>query len=61
MRERLLSAARLNAITEIEGTLRELREREPGTQALVDHLESLLSRYDTDSVVDLLKDVDSTP
>ncbi len=57
LRERLLSAARINALTEIETLIIELKERGPGEQCLADELENLLARYDMDGVIALINKV----
>jgi CheY-like chemotaxis protein len=58
LRKRLLDAARINALTEIETLIGELKASGPDMQGLADELECFLSRYDTDSIVAL---VDSIP
>ncbi len=57
LRERLLAAAEINAVTEIETLIGELRGLEPGAGSLADDLHRLLLRYDTDGIVDLLERV----
>ncbi len=57
LRERLLSAARINALTEIETLIIELKELGPGAQCLADELENLLARYDMDGVIALINKV----
>lgn len=52
LRERLLAAAQINALTEIEAVLGELRRLDPATRALADELAGLLQRYDTDGIVE---------
>ncbi len=54
LRQRLLVAARLNALTDIETLIGEVRSRGPAAEALADELAGLLSRYDTDGIVDLV-------
>jgi PAS domain S-box-containing protein len=54
LRERLLAAAKINALTEIEGVIAELRGLDFAAQCLAGELETLLSRYDTDGVIALL-------
>jgi len=51
LRERLLAAARINALTEIETLIVELKGLGPGAQCLADELENLLARYDMDGVI----------
>ncbi|MGA7978785.1 MAG: PAS domain S-box protein [Chromatiaceae bacterium] len=50
LRERLLAAAEINALTEIEALIGELKRLDPGAQALADELEGLLVQYDTDGI-----------
>jgi len=54
LRERLLAAAGINALTEIEELIAELRGLGPGAQCLADELGSLLSRYDMDGIIALI-------
>jgi PAS domain S-box-containing protein len=54
LRKRLLDAARINALTEIEKLIGELKVSGPDMQGLADELECLLSRYDTDGIVALV-------
>ena len=54
LRERLLAAARINALTEIEALMVELKGLGPGAQCLADELDNLLGRYDTDGVIALI-------
>jgi len=54
LRERLLAAASINALTEIEALLGELKELGPGPQCLAAELDSLLSHYDMDGVIERL-------
>ena len=51
MRERLLAAARINALTEIETLIVELKELTPDAKCLAFELEKLLSHYDMDSII----------
>ena len=51
LRERLLAAAEINALTEIETLIGELKRLDPGAQTLADELEGLLLQYDTDGIV----------
>ena len=61
LRERLLAAAQINALTEIESLVAELKQRgDAGARALAERLEDLLSRYDTDGIVALLKEIPDT-
>jgi PAS domain S-box-containing protein len=55
LRERLLAATRLNALTEIEALIAEMKQLDPGAQLLADQLEALLLRYDTDGIADLVR------
>ena len=57
LRESLLCAARINALTEIETLIVELKELGPGAQCLADELENLLARYDMDGVIALINQV----
>ena len=54
LRERLLAAARINALTEIEALIGELKGLGPGGQCLAAELDSLLSHYDMDGVIECL-------
>jgi CheY-like chemotaxis protein len=54
MRERLLAAARINALTEIETLIGELKGLGPDTKCLAVELEKLLSRYDMDGIIALI-------
>ena len=54
MRERLLAAARINALTEIETLIGELQGLGPDARCLAEGLESLLSRYDMDGIIALI-------
>jgi PAS domain S-box-containing protein len=57
LRERLLSAARINALTEIERLIVELKGLGPGAQRLAHELENHLARYDTERVIALINQV----
>jgi PAS domain S-box-containing protein len=50
VRERLLAAAEINALTEIEALIGELKRLDPPARTLADELEGLLVRYDTDGI-----------
>jgi len=54
IRERLLAAARMNALTEIETVIGELKGLNPDTGCLAVELEKLLSRYDMDAITALI-------
>ncbi len=54
IRERLLAAARINALTEIETVIGELQELNPDAKCLAVELEKLLSQYDTDAIIALI-------
>jgi PAS domain S-box-containing protein len=54
LRERLLAAAAINALTEIETLIGELQGLGPGPQCLAAELDSLLSSYDMDAVIERL-------
>jgi CheY-like chemotaxis protein len=55
LRERLLSAARLNAFTEIEAALSELQSWGGREHPLVAHLRALLRRYDSRAIVETVE------
>ena len=57
MRERLLAAARINALTEIETLIGELKELSPDAKCLAVELEKLLSRYDMDGIIALIEQI----
>jgi len=50
LHERILSSARVNALTEIESLITELKELGPDAQCLTDKLENLLERNDMDDI-----------
>jgi DNA-binding response OmpR family regulator len=50
LRERLLAAAEINALTEIEALIGELKRLDPAARSLADELEGLLAQYDTDGI-----------
>jgi len=54
LRERLLAAARVNALTEIEALIVELKGLGPGAQCLAGELDNLVGRYDMDGVIALI-------
>jgi len=54
IRERLLAAARVNALTEIETVIGELQELNADAKCLAVELEKLLSRYDMDAIIALI-------
>jgi CheY-like chemotaxis protein len=54
LRERLLAAANINALTEIEALIGELEQLGPGPQCLASELDGLLSHYDMDGIIELL-------
>jgi PAS domain S-box-containing protein len=55
LRERLLAATEINALTEIETLIEELRALDAGAPALAHRLEELLRQYDTDGIADLVR------
>ncbi len=55
LRRRLLEAAQVNALTEIEAVIAELKKGEAGARALVEPLQQLLARYDTEAIVALVE------
>ncbi len=52
--ERLLAAARINALTEIETLIDELKRLNPGARCLANELEKLLSSYDMNGIIVLI-------
>jgi len=50
LRERLLAAARINALTEIEALIAELKGLDASALAVAEKLEELLSEYDTEGI-----------
>jgi PAS domain S-box-containing protein len=50
LRQRLLAAAAINALTEIEALIGELKRLDPAARTLADELEGLLAQYDTDGI-----------
>jgi CheY-like chemotaxis protein len=59
LRQRLLNAARLNAFTEIEAVLSELKTG--GEEELVGHLEGLLARYDSRGILATIERLGPSP
>ena len=57
LRDRLLSAARINALTEIESLIVELKGLGPGAQCMADKLDNLLARYDMEGVIVFISQV----
>jgi len=57
LHERILSSAKVNALTEIESLIKELKELGPDTHCLTDELENLLENYDMDGIVSLINRV----
>jgi PAS domain S-box-containing protein len=55
LRERLLAAAEINAFTEIEALVGELKSLDASSHALAYRLEGLLVQYDTDGIADLIR------
>ena len=55
LRDRLLAAAEINALTEIESLIAELKLLDPEARALAQRLDSLLLKYDTDGIADLVR------
>mgnify|MGYP000196327376 CR=1 FL=1 len=53
LRKRLLEAAQLNALTEIEAVIAELKQGESGAMVRAEELDRLLARYDTDAIIEL--------
>ncbi len=54
LRERLLAAAEINALSEIESVIEELTGLDDGAQTLAESLRGFLLRYDTDGIVALV-------
>jgi PAS domain S-box-containing protein len=54
LRTRLLDAAEINALTDIEALIDELKRLDPGAQAFAEELGGLLSRYDTEGIIALV-------
>ena len=61
LRQRLLRAARVNAFTEIEAALEELRGMGGPELELVEHLQGLLGRYDSQAIADTIEAVSTNP
>jgi CheY-like chemotaxis protein len=59
LRRRLVEAAEINALTEIEALIAELTRRDTDAQGFADELEGLLRRYDTDGIIALLGQIPS--
>ena len=57
LRSRLLTAAEINALTEIEAVIGELKGLDPGAQTLADNLEGLVSRYDMEGITGLVEQI----
>jgi len=57
LRERLLRAAELNALTDIEGAIAELRGAGGAAEALAERLQGLLAKYDTAGIVTLVNEL----
>jgi CheY-like chemotaxis protein len=55
LRDRLLAAAEINALTQIEILVEELKALDPSARALAHRLGSLLLQYDTDGIADLVR------
>lgn len=55
MRERLLSASKVNALTDIENLIAELKTMGPGNQCAAEKLEILLANYDMDGIIALVE------
>ena len=54
---RPVAAARINALTEIETLIGELKELSPDAKCLAIELEKLLSRYDMDEIIALIDQI----
>jgi len=57
LRARLLAAARINALTELETLVSELKGLGPATRCLAQELETLLARYDMDGIIVLIEGI----
>jgi signal transduction histidine kinase/CheY-like chemotaxis protein len=57
LRERLLAAASINALTELETLIGELQGRGPGAKWLAGELDRLLSNYAMDEIIALIKQI----
>ena len=57
LRERLLAAASINALTELETLIVELQELGPGPNCLAGELDRLLSHYAMDEIIALIKQI----
>ena len=55
LRQRLLNAARINAFTEIEAVLAELKDMGGRERELAEHLMGLLQRYDSRAIADTME------
>lgn len=60
LHERILASAKVNALTEIESLIKELKELKelgPDAHCLTDELENLLERYDMEGIISLINRV----
>ncbi len=55
LKERLLAAAQINALTEIETLVGEMKTRDAGARTLAHRLEDLLLQYDTEGIADVVR------
>jgi len=58
LRQRLLNAARINAFTEIEASLSELKEMGARERELAENLRGFLQRYDSRAIADAVERLD---
>ncbi|MGF1612807.1 MAG: PAS domain S-box protein [Gammaproteobacteria bacterium] len=58
LHQRLRQAAQLNAFTDIEATLEEIRAGDRQAQAFADHLQALLGRYDRGALLAALEQIE---
>ena len=61
LRQRLLSATRINAFTEIEAILEEMKDVGGGERELVEYLQRLLQQYDSRAIADTVKKIAPQP
>jgi CheY-like chemotaxis protein len=61
LRNRLLAAAQINALTEIEALILELKGLGAPAQSLVDKLEVLVAHYDMEGIIELVEQLPQGP
>ncbi len=57
LRQRLLDAAAINALTDLETAISELKQLDPAAHRLAAELEELLTRYDMEGIAALIEEV----